>query len=1386
MNVFRGRVSHLAVPFVTATVSILLACFAFVTTQTVSAVPTTMNFQGRLADTSGNIMPDGLYNMQFRLFTVSTGGTATWTETRETTNRVQVTNGLFSTQLGAVTPITASLFSGNDVYFEITMPTPGTATCGTASCASWESPMTPRNKMATSAYAFQSENANTLDGLDSTAFAAATGSANYIQNTTSPQTADFNVTGTGTAATLQAATFDRATAGALTIGGTNATSIVLSDNTTVNANLTVSAGNSLMLAGGTTASRPGSPVEGMVYYDSETKQLLTYTNGKWQADRSDAVLVAASDSSAADKAAADYIADGNTGAANDGDQVQINGALTAASGKKVVLLAGTYTVDASVSVPNNTTLAGVGNTSLVTIPDSFDAALNAIINTDITTGTGVKIRDLKLDGNKANQSSGTMQGIYMNKMGDGSGGSARPGATISGVYVTNFTSDAISLYETGHNTLTGNTAKDNDASGFSIVFTRNSTLSGNLAAGNGSDGFSLGSSSNNTLTGNRALDNVGDGFDLYASQNTLIGNTSTGNDNGFNINVGSDNVITDNKVEWSYGHGIYLSNALRNKLSSNQIGGGIYIEASSHGNTLQDNTIEGNGDFVPLYIASSDSNIIMENTITADYDDEYAIEIADVGAENNYLSGNYFSSDEGDTVINDLGTGTVYTGQPMAEGGLDTVFKQSSSTAAFQIQNASGTSVFNVDTTNNAITLGTNTSLTLTGGTTASRPVSPVEGMMFYDTDTKQLLTYANGKWQADRSDAVLVAAANSSVADKAAADYVADGNTGAANDGDQVQINSALTAASGKKVVLLAGTYTVDASISIPNNTTLSGVGTGTILTIPNSFNAALNVITNSDTSTGTGMAIRDMKIDGNKSNQSSGSMTGVYLNGVGDVDASRKGGVVTGLSVSNMRGTGIVLSGSSGTSVDTNQSDTNSTGYFVGAGSSANTLGNNVASENTYSNFTISGSSKNTLSANTSYATTAAYGYYLNTATQNNLTANTSIGADTGISVETASDGNIITNNRAEDAVYYGIALWGSSKNKISANSVTDSGGLTANDGIRVQESDSNQVTSNNINDASCTTTCYAINISSAGSDMNYLSGNTFIGDGTYAATIRDIGTATRYVGQTKTEGGLDTLFKQANSTIAFQIQNASSTPLFTVDSTNSAVTIGATNTATNRLTINTASTNDALAQALFASGSATNKAMVLQGSSAQTADLLQLQDSGGTVLASFAANGKLCVRDSAATCGGYGNYSTLDSAGLTLSNQGGNINSTIYQSSNGPLVMASSLGVRVTTGTNATTTFQVQNASSTSLFTIDTANNQIALGASDTTGVILVLDTKTSAGDPTGVDGAMYYNSNMARFRCYESGAWKNCTGANPTNGSTATQGVSAGSDTYLTAL
>ncbi len=78
----------------------------------------------------------------------------------------------------------------------------------------------------------------------------------------------------------------------------------------------------------------------------------------------------------------------------------------------------------------------------------------------------------------------------------------------------------------------------------------------------------------------------------------------------------------------------------------------------------------------------------------------------------------------------------------------------------------------------------------------------------------------------------------------------------------------------------------------------------------------------------------------------------------------------------------------------------------------------------------------------------------------------------------------------------------------------------------------------------------------------------------------------------------------------------------------------------------------------------------------------------------------------------------------------------------------------------------TFQVQNTSSVNYLTVDMSAARITVGpaAGDTVGTLLVLGTKTNAGDPTGVNGAMYYNSNLGRFRCYENSAWQNCLSRN----------------------
>lgn len=75
-----------------------------------------LSIQGTLKNGDGTAVADGRYNMTFRLYTASSGGTAVWTETQA---NVPVRAGVYSAQLGTVTPInitfTENLFLGTTV-----------------------------------------------------------------------------------------------------------------------------------------------------------------------------------------------------------------------------------------------------------------------------------------------------------------------------------------------------------------------------------------------------------------------------------------------------------------------------------------------------------------------------------------------------------------------------------------------------------------------------------------------------------------------------------------------------------------------------------------------------------------------------------------------------------------------------------------------------------------------------------------------------------------------------------------------------------------------------------------------------------------------------------------------------------------------------------------------------------------------------------------------------------------------------------------------------------------------------------------------------------------------------------------------------------------------
>jgi len=107
----------------------LLAIGLLIMTQNVWSAPslantpgpsaTTVNYQGRLADSSGNPL-SGSYNLQFAIYDAPTGGNRVWAP--ESHLGVSVTDGLFSVDLGSQTTggIPTSTWDG-DRYLEITI-----------------------------------------------------------------------------------------------------------------------------------------------------------------------------------------------------------------------------------------------------------------------------------------------------------------------------------------------------------------------------------------------------------------------------------------------------------------------------------------------------------------------------------------------------------------------------------------------------------------------------------------------------------------------------------------------------------------------------------------------------------------------------------------------------------------------------------------------------------------------------------------------------------------------------------------------------------------------------------------------------------------------------------------------------------------------------------------------------------------------------------------------------------------------------------------------------------------------------------------------------------------------------------------------------------------
>jgi|GEM_PF-6623975 len=139
-------------------------------TSALTGVNEQINYQARLLTSTGAVVPDGTYNIEFKIYQDGTGcetsgsspcsGTLKWTETRTGSNRVTVKNGYFSVQLGSVTPFGSSVDWNQDTLW-LSINIGGTGT------PSWDGEMLPFKRLSSVPYAL---NAGKLNGLDATKF----------------------------------------------------------------------------------------------------------------------------------------------------------------------------------------------------------------------------------------------------------------------------------------------------------------------------------------------------------------------------------------------------------------------------------------------------------------------------------------------------------------------------------------------------------------------------------------------------------------------------------------------------------------------------------------------------------------------------------------------------------------------------------------------------------------------------------------------------------------------------------------------------------------------------------------------------------------------------------------------------------------------------------------------------------------------------------------------------------------------------------------------------------------------------------------------------------------------------------------------------------------
>ncbi len=1047
-----------------------------------AATPATLNFQARLMTSSGNLVPDGNYNIEFKLYNASTStgssqGACTgdanclWTETRTGGSQVQVKNGYLSAYLGDITALPGNIW---DQQLWLTM------NIGGIGSPTWDGEMTPRIRMTSVPYAFQAKSSETLNKntgsfTGTVDFATLTADRRYLF----PDTSLATTASPGTICVYNGAASNCPAASGSAFYIQNDTVVQTQTNFNIQGR---DNGVNGTVVGAFQGAAAGQTAD-LVQFKASNGTVLGAVTATGNLQVASSVDTYTGTTLSIGGANATAVSIGDTGVTT-----TINGALT-------VTQASTFNADVTlangVDLTVGTGEVNFGGTLDVTGLSTFDGGITS--NGDLIVAQSGNVafqrntNDYTTTGTQNDVDFGTGALFRLN------GASAQTITSIVGgvdgrmITLINAGANAATLQNNSGGTatnriITGTGGNLSIPSGSSVSLIYDSSaqrwrvVGSTATSGGGANQqlSNLGTTAINTSL-NPDTDNA---YDLGSSANSwrsLYADTSVLTPSVDRVNAGTLTIGTTNATAITIGKsGVTTTNA-----------GALTVDGALSANAGA--TVTGGAVSLTGNAASSFTTSSGALTITSA-----------AAAIWSTTSGNLTIQAGSGTVTLGTTTALTATGQlGITSGGANALSLDAGGAAAVNIgtTNANAVNISRTGVTTNVngaltvaeaatfngdVTIAAQKTLRLVGGTTAQRPASPSEGTLYYDTDTKRLLIYANGKWQSDRSTASrIVATSASGGASGAVASMNYDGadylNTSATS--AQTVINNALLSlpASGGTVYLMEGTYIIDNTVTIPNNVNLVGSGTGTVIKLANGTTATISMISNYDGVTGTNIGISNLVIDGNSANVT-GTQNGIGALNLGSIAAARNGARIIGVTVQNV------------------------TAYGIGA----NALANSVISGSFVNNAGLSG-------------------IYL--ANNTGVTVSGNVARNNAIGIALAGgSGNVITANVVNQNTSAGIYV-SSNYNTISGNQVSDNGGTTNNNGIYITSGDYNSITANGVADTSCgtgTSTCYGINIIDAASDANYIADNYITDtDGDATAGINNAGTGTVLAGQVNASG-------------------------------------------------------------------------------------------------------------------------------------------------------------------------------------------------------------------------------------------------------------------------